>query len=86
MQKRERRKGEKGEYYFPIPAGTPYSVIAEATHKYNVQLTEREMQTPEGAGNVVLPKIWVLTGEKKSLVSAKNFIVKRMQEMLQKFE
>lgn len=86
MPKRGSRKGEKKDFYFPIPAGTPYSVIAEATHKYNVQLTEREMQTPEGAGNVVLPKIWVLTGNKKSLLSAKAFIVKRMEEMLQKFE
>jgi len=71
--------------YMPIPAGTPYSVIAEATNKFSVELSERDLMTPENADGTMTPKAWILRGEKEKLLKAKEFIISRMNEMLERF-
>ncbi len=77
---------ERETFYFPIPAGTPYSVIAEAVNKFGVELTDKEVNIPEMADSPMMPKSWVIKGEKDQLIRAREYIVKKMEEMLEKFK
>ena len=76
---------EEKQYYMPIPAGTPYSVIAEAVNRFGVELTEKEVIVPGIGENEAAPLAWVLVGSKENLERAHEFIVKKMAEMLERF-
>ncbi|MBC7120238.1 MAG: hypothetical protein H5T33_01460 [Candidatus Methanosuratus sp.] len=78
-------EGEERQYYMPIPAGTPYSVIAEAANRFGVELTEKEVIVPGIGENEAAPLAWVLVGSRENLEKAHEFIVKKMTEMLEKF-
>lgn len=79
-------KQEKESFFMPIPAGTPYSIIAEATHKFRVELVEKPIQVPPSAEMDMVPMGWVLVGEREELIKAKEFIYERLREVLKKFE
>ncbi|MEJ5293176.1 MAG: hypothetical protein WHS82_06225 [Candidatus Methanosuratincola sp.] len=76
---------EEKQYYMPIPAGTPYSVIAEAVNRFGVELTEKEVIVPGIGENEAAPLAWALVGSKENLERAHEFIVKKMTEMLDRF-
>lgn len=80
------KEGEAKTYYLPIPAGTPYSVIAEAVNKFGVELAEKEVVVPGIGENEAAPMAWVLTGSKESLEKAQEFIIKKMIEVLERFK
>jgi hypothetical protein len=74
------------KYLMPIPAGTPYSVIAEAVNKFNLEIVEvpvKEAMVEEGEKP---PMMWVLKGEKEDLMKAREFICERLKEKLKEFE
>ncbi len=74
------------KYLMPIPAGTPYSIIAEVISKFNLELVEmpvKEAMVEEGESP---PMMWVLKGEKEDLMKAKEFICEKLKEKLKKFE
>ncbi|MCQ8891927.1 MAG: hypothetical protein NQU41_00930 [Candidatus Methanosuratincola sp.] len=77
--------GEEKQYYMPIPAGTPYSVIAEAVNRFGIELSEKEVIVPGIGENEAAPLSWVLVGSRDRLEKAHEFIVKKMTEMLEKF-
>ncbi|MDI9644025.1 MAG: hypothetical protein QFX35_02255 [Candidatus Verstraetearchaeota archaeon] len=82
---RERGEREDGIYCLPVPAGTPYSVIAEAVNTFGVELREREVRVPGIGENEAAPMAWILVGSRESLEKAQEFIVKKMNEMLKRF-
>jgi sugar-specific transcriptional regulator TrmB len=73
-------------FYFPVPAGTPYSIIAEAVNKFEVELADKEVNIPEMSDSPTMPKSWVIKGEKDQLIKAREHIIKKMEEMLEKFK
>ncbi len=73
-------------FYFPVPAGTPYSVIAEAVNRFSVELADQEVSIPEMSDSPTMPKSWVIKGEKDNLIKAREFIIKKMEEMLERFK
>jgi len=73
-------------FYFPVPAGTPYSIIAEAVNKFEVELANKEVNIPEMSDSPTMPKSWVIKGEKDQLIKAREHIIKKMEEMLEKFK
>ncbi|MDH7555529.1 MAG: hypothetical protein ACQXXL_03135 [Candidatus Methanosuratincola sp.] len=77
--------GDEKQYYMPIPAGTPYSVIAEAVNKFGIELTEKEVIVPGIGENEAAPLTWVLVGSRDRLEKAHEFIVRKMTEMLDRF-
>jgi len=77
---------ERKSFFMPIPAGTPYSIIAEATHRFNVELSEKPVQTPSPVDEERAPMVWVLVGDKEELMKAKAFIYGKLKEVLRKFE
>jgi hypothetical protein len=80
------QENEKKSFFMPIPAGTPYSIIAEATHKFKVELAEKPIQTPSAVEGDAIPMAWVLVGDKDELIRAKAFICEKLKEVLKKFE
>ncbi|MCX8181962.1 MAG: hypothetical protein N3D12_02460 [Candidatus Methanomethyliaceae archaeon] len=70
----------------PLPAGTPYSILAEATHRFNVELAEKPIKAPVPIEEGVLPMAWVLIGDREELMKAKAFICEKLKETLKKFE
>lgn len=85
QQERAPGNGEEKQYYMPIPAGTPYSVIAEAVNRFGVELTEKEVIVPGIGENETAPLTWVLVGSRENLEKAHEFIVRKMTEMLERF-
>jgi len=73
-------------FYFPVPAGTPYSIIAEPVNKFEVELANKEVNIPEMSDSPTMPKSWVIKGEKDQLIKAREHIIKKMEEMLEKFK
>lgn len=79
-------EGQKKKFFMPIPAGTPYSIIAEATHRFKVELVEKPVQVPSSVEVEGVPMAWVLEGEREKLVKAREFIYEKLKETLKKFE
>jgi hypothetical protein len=79
-------ESELVKYYLPIPAGTPYSLLAQAVNKFGVEIVERDIILPGSAQDEIVPKSWVLRGDKKDLEKAKKFIAEKIKEHLKKFE
>lgn len=77
---------EEETYYLPIPAGTPYSVIAQAVNTFGVELEEKEVMMPGIGENEAAPTAWVLVGSREELEKAQEFIAKKMIEMLERFK
>ncbi|MBM5805879.1 MAG: hypothetical protein FJZ49_07465 [Candidatus Verstraetearchaeota archaeon] len=73
-------------FYLPVPAGTPYSLIAEAVNKFNLELVEKDIVLPGSAKDEYVPKGWFLEGEKENLVKAKEYIYQGLKERIKKFE
>jgi hypothetical protein len=89
MSKRDSSNTDKIEpdkYYLPIPAGTPYTLLAQAVNKFNVEIVEKDIILPGSAQDEIIPKSWVLRGEKKDLEEAKGFIMEKMKEHFKRFE
>jgi hypothetical protein len=84
MSTQDEKKGKI--CYRAIPPGTPYSVLAEATNRFNVELAEKEVMIPEVADSNVTPRAWILKGEKEELMKAEEFIYNKMLKMLEKFK
>lgn len=84
MEKKENQV--TSTFYFPVPAGTPYSIIAEAVNRFDVELADREVSVPEMSDSPTMPKSWVIKGEKDNLIKAREFIISKMEEMLERFK
>ncbi len=82
----EKSNRDNKSFYFPVPAGTPYSIIAEAVNRFDVELADKEVNIPEMSDSPMMPKTWIIKGEKDELVKAREFIIKKMGEMLEKFK
>jgi hypothetical protein len=79
-----RSKAER--FYLPVPAGTPYSLIAEAVNKFNLELVEKDIIFPGSAKDEYVPKGWFLEGNKKDLEKALDYIFQGLKERIKKFE
>lgn len=77
---------QKKTFFMPIPAGTPYSIIAEATHRFRVELVEKTVQVPSSVEGEGVPMAWILEGDKEELIKAREFIREKLKETLKKFE
>ncbi len=86
------KKKEKGEgseskcYYMTVPSGVAYSIIAEAVNRFGVDLEEKDITLPGSAKDEFVPKAWILKGSQESLVKAREFMAKKLQEELKRFE
>ncbi|MCS7097959.1 MAG: hypothetical protein NZ922_03150 [Candidatus Methanomethyliaceae archaeon] len=76
---------EERKYLMPIPAGTPYSIIAEAVNKFGIEIVEVPIKEAM-LNNENPPMMWALKGNYENLIKAKEFIRKRLEEVLKKFE
>jgi hypothetical protein len=88
MSKPDQKKGEPDieKFIMSIPAGVPYSILAQAVNKFDLELIEREIVLPGSAGDEFVPKAWVLRGDKDGLGKASEFIAKKMLESMRRFE
>lgn len=88
MSKTDQKKGEPDieKFIMPIPAGVPYSILAQAVNKFGIELVEKEVVLPGSAGDEIVPKAWVLRGDKEGLGNAREFIAKKILESMRKFE
>jgi hypothetical protein len=77
---------EPKNFYMPIPSGVAYSIIAEAVNRFGVELVEKDITLPGSAKDEMVPKAWILKGDKSSLEKSREFMAKRIQEQLKSFE
>ncbi len=77
---------KKKSFFMPIPPGTPYSIIAEATHRFKVELSEKPIKAPSPVEGDSIPMAWVLTGDREELIKAKAFIYEKLKETLKYYE
>ncbi|MGA2573133.1 MAG: hypothetical protein ABSF36_02845 [Candidatus Methanomethylicaceae archaeon] len=88
MSKPDKKKDEPDneKFIMPIPAGVPYSILAQAVNKFGIELVEKEVVLPGSAGDEIVPKAWVLRGDKEGLGKAREFIAKKILESMRRFE
>jgi hypothetical protein len=88
MSKTDQKKGEQDveKFIMAIPAGVPYSILAQAVNKFDLELVEKEIVLPGSAGDEIVPKAWVLRGDKEGLGKASEFIAKKILESMRRFE
>jgi len=79
------KKNDK-ETLMPIPAGTPYSILAQAANKFDLELIEKDIVFPGSAQDEIVPKGWFLQGKQKDLEAARAFIIQKMKEHMKRFE
>lgn len=83
------KKGESCDpkgYFMTIPSGVAYSVIAEAVNRFGVELAEKDITLPGSAKDEIVPRAWVLRGDKESLVKCREFIAVKLKDQLKSFE
>ncbi len=85
MRKKDASSGNE-ILYMTIPSGVAYSIIAEAVNKFGVELVEKDVALPGSARDEIVPKAWVLKGDKRSLEKSREFMAQRMKEQLKSFE
>ncbi|MGP3666914.1 MAG: hypothetical protein ACKD6N_02820 [Candidatus Bathyarchaeota archaeon] len=75
-------KGEEvnKELILPVPPGTPLTIMIEAAKKFNLVVSEVELNIPLPDDAYLLPRTLVLKGSKANLSKAKEFIRKRLEE------
>ena len=79
-------RSDAKKFYLSVPAGTPYSLIAEAVNKFNLELVEKDIIFPGSAKDEYVPKGWFLEGDKEDLEKAVDFIYLGLKERIKKFE
>ncbi|MCX8176616.1 MAG: hypothetical protein N3E48_05260 [Candidatus Bathyarchaeota archaeon] len=67
-------------FILPVPPGTPFTIMLEAAKKFNLVVSEVELNIPLPNDAYLLPKTLVLKGPKANLSKAKKFIRKRLKE------
>lgn len=77
---------EEKEVYMKIPAGVPYSIIAEAAQAFNLRIVELEVNIPPLDDAYGRPKTLVLKGKMEDLVRAREFIIKKLEERIRELE
>lgn len=75
-----------GTFYMPIPSGVAYSIIAEAVNRFGVELVEKDITLPGSAKDEIVPRNWVLRGDKAALEKSREFMAMKLQEQLKSFE
>ena len=55
-------------------------------NKFDVELADKEVNIPEMSDSPTMPKSSVIKGEKDQLIKAREHIIKKMEEMLEKFK
>jgi hypothetical protein len=78
------KKGKK--ILLPVPPGTPYTILAQAVNKFNLEIVEKDVILPGSAMDEYIPKGWYLEGEKKDLDMAREFIFQKIKERVKKLE
>jgi len=79
-------RSDAKKFYLPVPAGTPYSLIAQAVNKFNLELVEKDLVFPGSAKDEYVPKGWFLEGDKEDLEKAVDYIYQGLKERIKKFE
>ncbi|MCS7140310.1 MAG: hypothetical protein N3F04_02635 [Candidatus Nezhaarchaeota archaeon] len=78
---------EEKEVYMRLPAGIPYSIIAEAAERFNLKIVEMEVNVPPIDNGVHWrPKTLVLRGKREDLERARAFIVRKLEERVKELE
>jgi hypothetical protein len=85
MRKKDASCGAE-DFYMSIPSGVAYSIIAEAVNRFGVELVEKDITLPGSAKDEMIPRAWVLKGDKAALEKSKDFMAKKLQEQLKSFE
>lgn len=75
------------EVYMRIPAGVPYSILAEAAEKFDLKIVELEVNVPPPAEDVYWrPRTLVLKGKRENLERARVYIIKKLEERARELE
>ncbi|MDH5815500.1 MAG: hypothetical protein QE164_01710 [Candidatus Nezhaarchaeota archaeon] len=77
---------EEREAYMKIPAGVPYSILAEAAQAFNLRVVELEVNIPPLDDVYGRPKTLVLKGKVEDLMRAREFIIKKLEERIRELE
>ncbi|MEM2214033.1 MAG: hypothetical protein QXD66_04000 [Candidatus Nezhaarchaeales archaeon] len=79
-------RGEEREAYMKIPAGVPYSIIAETAQTFNLRVVELEVNIPPLDDVYGRPKTLVLRGKIEDLMRAREFMIKKLEERIRELE
>lgn len=75
------------EVYMKIPAGVPYSILAEVAEKFNLKIAELELNIPPPDDEAYWrPRTYVLKGKLEDLERAKEYIIQRLEDRIRELE
>lgn len=77
---------EEKEAYMKIPAGIPYSIVAEAAQAFDLRIVELEVNIPPLDDVYGRPKTLVLKGKVENLMRAREFIIRKLEERVRELE